>query len=137
MKYKKTKRWRYKLDQDEEIDLTRLIYCNDLKHPYFSIFDGILSIEKGYAWDGATGPVFQTDTTKIPSLVHDVLLQSMDLGLLPKEALAASDGVYLDLAIGAGMWKPRAYLHYYSMRYLRPLIWDRLPKRNYDKVYEV
>lgn len=37
--------------------------------------DGLLRIKKGYAWDGASGPVIQTETLVDASVYHDALYQ--------------------------------------------------------------
>lgn len=59
---------------------------------------GLLTIQWGYAWDGASGPTFDdkigwgwfsvklTDTN-VPSCVHDALAQLMRLGLLEQKWL--------------------------------------------------
>ncbi|WP_036098630.1 hypothetical protein [Leptospira noguchii] len=39
--------------------------------------DGLLRIESGYAWDGPSGPTFDTKTFMRGSLVHDALYQLM------------------------------------------------------------
>jgi hypothetical protein len=38
---------------------------------------GMLSIKKGYAWDGPSGPTIDTDNFMRGSLVHDALYQLM------------------------------------------------------------
>jgi len=139
VKYKKARRWRYKLERDKHFYLPGLynFEIDDLVGAQALDTMTHVFVRKGYAWDGATGPVFQTDTTKRASLEHDVALQAIELGLISDECLEVFDKHYRYVAINEGMFKPRAYLHYFAMRYLRPLIWDRLPKRDYDKVYEV
>ncbi|TGK30394.1 hypothetical protein EHQ05_05430 [Leptospira yasudae] len=39
--------------------------------------DGLLRIEAGYAWDGPSGPTFDTKTFMRGSLLHDALYQLM------------------------------------------------------------
>jgi len=39
--------------------------------------DGVLTIRKGYAWDGPSGPTFDTLNFMRGSLVHDALYQLM------------------------------------------------------------
>lgn len=136
MKYRKTKRWRYKLTSDVTGRLAKGMPDFEIDG-YATCIDGLLTIKAGYAWDGATGPVFQTKTNKLSSLVHDVLLQAIDMRLISKSYTNLADLTYLKIAIEQRMFKPRAYLHYFSMRYLRPLIWDKLPKSNYEKVYKI
>lgn len=54
-----------------------------VKHEYFTLAKtGKLWIKKGYAWDGASGPTFDTKSSMRPSLVHDVFCQMMRSRLL-------------------------------------------------------
>lgn len=39
--------------------------------------DGLLTILRGYVWDGASGPTLDTRSTMLASLVHDALYQLM------------------------------------------------------------
>jgi len=59
---------------------------------------GLLTVTKGYAWDGASGPAFDREIdlfffkikltdTQVPSCVHDALAQLMRQELLPLEWL--------------------------------------------------
>jgi len=47
--------------------------------------DGVLMIQRGYAWDGASGPAVDTMDFTRGSLVHDVLLQLIAHGKLPEK----------------------------------------------------
>ncbi len=46
--------------------------------------DGVLSIRKGYAWDGPSGPTVDTSDFMRGSLVHDALYQLMRGGYLDR-----------------------------------------------------
>jgi hypothetical protein len=72
--------------------------------------DGRLVIHTGYAWDGASGPTIDTETSKRGSLVHDALYQLIREGLLPRAAKDATDLEFRDLCIDDGMWEWRAKL---------------------------
>lgn len=48
----------------------------DTEYLHLSV-DGTLTIRAGYAWDGASGPVFNTKRFMRGSLVHDALYQLM------------------------------------------------------------
>lgn len=135
MKYKKTERYRYKLAEDEVVTLPVDLNCQ-FKHEYFE-YDGIkLVIKKGYAWDGVTGPVFQSKSTKIPSLVHDVLKQAESLYLIPETRRKDIDECYRYFGKKSGMNIFRRNLHYRVIRVLYGLYVKYL-KKDYDKVYEV
>ena len=47
--------------------------------------DGTLIVNKGFAWDGASGPTFDSRSSMRPSLVHDVFCQAMRDGRLSYE----------------------------------------------------
>lgn len=54
-----------------------------VKHEFFTLTKtGKLWIKRGYAWDGASGPTFDTKSSMRPSLVHDVFCQMMRSKLL-------------------------------------------------------
>lgn len=53
--------------------------------------DGLLSIKKGYAWDGPSGPTVDTKNSMRGSLAHDALYQLMREGKLPLSMREAAD----------------------------------------------
>ena len=78
--------------------------------------NGDLTIRKGYAWDGASGPAVDTRSFMRGSLVHDALYQLMRMGLL--EANYYRDDADLALqriCIVDGMWRVRAWWVYRSV----------------------
>jgi hypothetical protein len=54
-------------------------------HRYVSCTNGILKIEENYAWDGATGVIFDSYYLMKASLIHDALYQMMREGLLDRK----------------------------------------------------
>ena len=44
---------------------------------------GLVVGKAGYAWDGPSGPTFDTKTFMRGSLIHDIVYQAMREGLLP------------------------------------------------------
>jgi hypothetical protein len=82
MKYTKTnERYRYKLAEDEEVELT-FNFCQ-FEHCFFAITGNKLLIKKGYKWDGASGPAIDTDSNRLATLVHDALYQLIREQILP------------------------------------------------------
>lgn len=69
---------------------------------------GVLHVKEGYAWDGPSGPTFDTKTLMRGSLVHDALYQLIRLGKLPPSAKQLADRVLHDICIEDGMWPLRA-----------------------------
>jgi hypothetical protein len=78
--------------------------------------DGNLTIRAGYAWDGASGPTYDSKSSMRASLVHDALYQLMRLGLLDQAFRAATDEIFRRLCEDDGMFGPRAWLWYHAVR---------------------
>lgn len=71
---------------------------------------GILYIYRGYAWDGASGPTYDSKSSMRASLIHDALYQLMgEYPELLKWRLYADDLLY-KICREDGMWPFRAYL---------------------------
>lgn len=68
---------------------------------------GLLTIHKGYAWDGPSGPTFDTKNFMRGSLVHDVLYQLMYHELLPYSCKVKSDDILVKITAEDGMSKIR------------------------------
>lgn len=82
---------------------------------------GVLTLKKGYAWDGPSGPAIDTKNFMRGSLVHDALYQ-----LLRKQRLMGTvmvngveisyreiaDRLLQTICLEDGMWKVRAWWVY-------------------------
>ena len=74
--------------------------------------EGLLTIHKGYAWDGASGPTFDTKNSMRGSLVHDSLYQLMRMGLLDRKWREQADRELERICVEDGMSKIRARIWY-------------------------
>jgi hypothetical protein len=84
IKYKEG--YRYQLTQLYELQ-TPVLPEGMIVHDFFTLYpNGVLSIQRGYAWDGASGPTWDTKSSMRPSLVHDCFCQLMKERLLNYEA---------------------------------------------------
>jgi len=97
--------------------LTRAVYLQTgiLNHAchwkWLSLDDkGLLRIEAGYAWDGASGPTIDTKSSMRGSVGHDALYQLMRKGLLPQSCRPIADDLLMKWCVEDGMWKWRADL---------------------------
>lgn len=82
---------------------------------YFITLDtsGLLTIKKGYAWDGPSGPTIDTKNFIRGSLVHDALYQLMRENHLDKSRYRdAADRLLQKICIEDGMSKLRAWWVY-------------------------
>lgn len=74
--------------------------------------DGSLLLRKGYAWNGPSGPTFDTPTFMRGSLVHDALYQLMCAGLLSRANRGVADDLLRCICTEDGMTGWRAwYVH--------------------------
>lgn len=71
---------------------------------------GWLTIKAGYAWDGPSGPTFDTKNFMRGSLVHDALYQLIRMNLLPQSTRGAIDKLLRAHCLEDGMWRVRAWL---------------------------
>jgi hypothetical protein len=78
--------------------------------------DGTLRIRPGYAWDGASGPTYDSKSSMRPSLGHDAVCQLMRMGLLDRSASPKADLAFHRQCKEDGMWSIRAQLWYQAVR---------------------
>jgi hypothetical protein len=79
--------------------------------------DGRLTIERGYAWDGASGPTLDTRDSMRASLVHDVLYQMIRAEQLTSEPWRKwADELLYGICVQDGMSRIRAGVWYRMVR---------------------
>lgn len=101
--------FKYQLAEDYTVKTP--ITGSDIDDDYFRLLvDGTLLIRKGYAWDGASGPTFDTKSSMRASLVHDFFCQVMRDGRLPFTFQKAVNDLFYAHCIEGGMWSWRALL---------------------------
>lgn len=61
--------------------------------------EGLLTIRKNYAWDGASGPTFDTKNSMRGSLVHDALYQLLRRKELPQSQVIVADDLFRAIII--------------------------------------
>lgn len=77
---------------------------------------GVLLIQPGYAWDGASGPAIDTPNFMRGSLVHDALYQLIHIGALPAAYRKAADEELRRVVLEDGMSWLRAQWVYLAVR---------------------
>lgn len=101
--------YKYQLALDYELQ-TRIFPPNHIHHDYFMLDKtGLLVIRKGYAFDGPSGPTFDTSDSMRASLVHDVLYQMIGHKLLPIDYRDDADYLFYDILREDGMPDFRAW----------------------------
>ena len=115
MKYSE---YKYKFKVEEKFSIELPFKIPDFEHPYASSKDGILSVKRGYAWDGASGPIINTRDTLVASLVHDVLYQAMRLNLIKssKDNRKIADKNFFEILKMNGVNSIRRKVWYFAVR---------------------
>lgn len=78
--------------------------------------DGTLRIRPGYAWDGASGPTYDSKSSMRGSLYHDAGYQLIRLGLLPPSMREPLDVMFHRVCREDRMLKPRAWAWFHLVR---------------------
>jgi len=105
IKYKEG--FKYQLAEDYEVDIGIIGYECDLKFIKLTL-SGVLLIRNGYAWDGPSGPTFDTPDFMRGSLVHDALYQLMRLNVLSQAERNPADKLLRTICLEDGMPEFRA-----------------------------
>ncbi len=118
IQYKKGYKYQLAKEYNKIIHLPDKVHINT---DYIMIIDREhhhdLYIDAGYAWDGPSGPTFDTKNFMEPSLVHDALYQLMREEQLPKSYRELADKLLQKMCIECGMSKIRAWWVYVGVRY--------------------
>lgn len=77
----------------------------------------LLTIKSGYAWDGPSGPVIDTDDTMTASLVHDALYQLMRMRKLRAGRWRdVADKLFKRMCMENGVSRAVAHIFYLGLR---------------------
>lgn len=111
--------------------------ATDLRSPsgYIELSQaGVLKIKKGYAWDGPSGPTFDTLDFMRGSLVHDALYQLMREKLLDKAVdRQSADKLLQRMCRDDGMCFIRAWWVYIGLKFFGDPAADPANKRPVTK----
>jgi hypothetical protein len=114
--YRKMIKYEYQLQNDYSIQID-IKPGKTIEFDYLSLSaDGILTINKYYAWDGPSGPTIDTRDFMRGSLIHDALYQLMRLGALDyKVYRKRADELLREICIQDGMCSFRARYVYWAV----------------------
>ncbi len=109
--------YKYQLASDYGIKIT-ILPAEDIVTDYIELArDGELTVKKGYAWDGPSGPVIDTTENMRASLVHDALYQLMrNKELNTRTHRKAADELFRDICKEDGVSSFRANVYYKALR---------------------
>ena len=111
MDYRKLHNWKYERLTAVTVELPEAFHQlgRFFETEYLLLDETSLTMKARYAWDGASGPTFDSPSTMFASLVHDALCQLIRLGALPRALKGTADQLLHDLLIEDGMSRFRAW----------------------------
>ena len=129
---KYTKGYKYQLEEEHNAEVP--VYPPEtIKTDFITLTPtGQLTTVKGYAWDGPSGPTFDTLNFMRASARHDPLYQLIRLGLLDRKWRKAADKDLYDTCREDGMSRIRAW---YVVRCVRRFAASAAHPNNKRKVY--
>ncbi len=128
MRYRHLKGYKYELLETVAVD-TGIKGSGIERCPYIAMWPcGRLFIFGHYAWDGPSGPTFDTKTFMRGSLAHDALYQLMREGLLDREHRKLADQLLRKICLEDGMNRFRAWYVYKAVRVFGR--WTCTPRKN-------
>jgi hypothetical protein len=103
-----TEGWKYQTKRIYHFKLAIRPYA-PIDLPFLKIsMDGDTIVLPGYAWNGASGPTWDTKNSIVGSLIHDIIYQLIRMGLIDPAYKEYADNVLHDVCTEDGMWKTRA-----------------------------
>jgi len=114
MKYKSG--YKYQLHADE-VFRTRITPPEKIETRFIILEPGgTMTVKAGYAWDGPSGPTWDTKTFMRGSLIHDALFQLMRMELLLLEWRPYADQELIRICKEDGMWAVRRWWVYRGVK---------------------
>ncbi len=112
------KGFKYQLAEDYSITI-KICPVDPIVTDYIELNSkGLLTIHKGYAWDGASGTTIDTKSSMRGALVHDAIYQLLRMEKINITWRTYADELLRDLCIEDGMWKCRAKAWYKAVEKL-------------------
>lgn len=109
--------YKYQLANDYKITIS-IEPHSDIETDFIDLnTNGNLLVKKGYAWDGPSGPVIDTEENMRASLVHDALYQLMrNKELSSRTHRKAADKLFKKMCKEDGVSNLRASAYYKALR---------------------
>jgi hypothetical protein len=109
--------FKYQLSEDIQFIIESIADYGPIETEWISVDNkGILTLKRGFATDGASGPTFDTGSSMRGAFLHDALYYLMRNGHIPREYRETADKIIKVLCIMDGMYGWRAKLWYKFLR---------------------
>jgi len=101
--------YKYQLVVDE-VFVTVIAPGQHIKERFIELTrNGKLTIKAGYAWDGPSGPTYDSTNSLRASLAHDAIYQLMRMGLIKLHWRSDADILLNNILEEDGMWALRRW----------------------------
>ncbi len=115
MKYESLRDWKYRILEGFNIQ-TEIKPEIEIRTNFSRLTeDGVLYIEKGFCWDGASGAV-DTDNIMEASCIHDAFCNMFQLKLITNDQRKQADKLLYELCLKNHMSEIRAKVIYEAVR---------------------
>lgn len=109
--------YRYQLCRSAQTE-SGIVLGDPIIQEFYTIStSGTITVKRGFAWDGASGPAIDGPGTIYASMFHDILYKAMRDGLMDNKWRKAADKLYKRLCIHGGVGRLRAEAHYWALRF--------------------
>lgn len=108
--------YKYQLFADTWMRDDRLLQLPDFRTEWFWKKGNLLFVRGGYAWDGPSGPTFDTQDSMRGSLFHDIIYQAIRMGLMDKKWRKLGDQFLYEICEIDGMNPIRNKAWYRAVR---------------------
>lgn len=99
------------------VTVTNIYPPSEVDTPYINLTtEGILTVKRGYAWNGPSGPLVDTKPKQRASLNHDAFYQLFRQGLVNRNNAKKADRLFKKQSIEDGIVPWRAHLWYLALR---------------------
>ncbi len=116
IRYQKRRKYKYTLAEDY-VHRVAIQVRRPGTYGFLCVYSsGLLRISVGYAWDGASGPAFDTKSFMRGSLVHDALSALLRVGALAQDQRKRADEILREICLEDGMSRVRAWWIYRGVR---------------------
>ena len=109
--------YKYQLETDVEFRMPVEFnkFAIAIETDYYKFAYPTLTVKRGYAWDGTSGPTPNLKSSKRASLVHDVIYQMIAENGMHYDVREHADQWFSTLLKDDGMWKPLRFIYWLAV----------------------
>jgi hypothetical protein len=119
MKYRKMRNYKYQLTETFKypVEIHYPMVRFETKDAWVQLMNDEIVIQRGYCWDGPSGPTIDTESFMRGSLVHDAWYQLMRECPVLRQHRDYADRLLQHMCIKDGMYRWRAAMVYWGLKH--------------------